>query len=141
MVLVQIIDDAQFMKFMLKKLVDKTGYEVLTTRELDDALNDFKEGNPNVVIYDLVSEEESNLSALRKIVEHNNTLDTKSKIICITTVGKDNLMEEAKNLGVSMFIGKPYDDTGVIDFIKEVGGGVISSEPSPQKETETVVNN
>jgi len=76
---VLIVDDAAFMRMMIKDILTKNGYEVAGEAENGArAIDKYKELNPDLVIMDITMPEMDGIAAVREIKKIN----ADSKIIC-----------------------------------------------------------
>ena len=67
-----LVDDAAFMRMMLKDILVKNGYEVLGEAENGlKAIEKYKELNPDLVIMDITMPEMDGIDALKEIKKIN----------------------------------------------------------------------
>jgi two-component system chemotaxis response regulator CheY len=126
---VMIVDDAMFMRNMIgdifqgKKFGDDE-YEIVAEAENGlEAVDKFKEHQPDIVTMDIVMPEMTGIEALREIMEY----DSKANIIMCSALGQDSLVMEALDSGAKDFIVKPFQPEKVLDVVvrilKETRGG------------------
>ncbi len=104
-----IIDDSFFMRLSLKKLLGTSKYRVIESSGGEEALKLFASDKPDLVLLDIVMPEMRGLEVLERIKKE----DPKVKVIMITAVGQEAVMEECKKLGVVDYIKKPFDEDRV----------------------------
>lgn len=108
-----IADDSQFMRGILKDIVTSQGYEFVEAENGKVALEQYEKEKPDLVLLDIIMPEVDGIEVLKKI-------GNKAKVIVISAVGQDKMVEEAKDLGAVDYIVKPFDDKKVMETIKKV---------------------
>jgi len=114
---VLVADDAAFMRHMIKEIIEPEGFEVV--REAADgveAVEAFRELQPDVVTMDIVMPRSSGIDAVKKIVE----LDPKARIVMCSALGQETLVMEAIQAGAKDFIVKPFKPDAVLATLKKV---------------------
>jgi len=78
MVRILIVDDAQFMRNILKKIFTSKGYEVIGEADTADAgVQAYKEQHPDVVTMDICMPNKSGIEAIKDIYD----IDPKAKVL------------------------------------------------------------
>ncbi|MBI4378181.1 MAG: response regulator [Nitrospinae bacterium] len=112
---VLIVDNASFMRSSLKYIVEKAGHEVVGIAvNGNEALKLYKELKPDVVTLDILMEGMDGLTALNNLKKD----DPDAKVIMVTALGQTEKEDEAKKLGASGYIRKPFK---VEDIVAEIG--------------------
>jgi len=112
-----IVDDASFMRGSLKFIVENAGHEVVgMAKNGREALELYKKLNPDLVTLDILMDEMDGVSALTAIRD----LDHEAKVIMVTALGQDEKQAEARKLGASGYIRKPFTMTEISDEIEKV---------------------
>jgi len=112
-----IVDDASFMRGSLKFIVENAGHEVVgMAKNGREALELYKKLNPDLVTLDILMDEMDGVSALKAIRD----LDHEAKVIMVTALGQDEKQAEARKLGASGYIRKPFTMTEISDEIEKV---------------------
>jgi len=116
---VLIVDDAAFMRMMIREILTKNGYEVVGEAENGaKALEKYKELNPDLVIMDITMPEVDGIQAVRDIKK----CDENSKIIMCSAMGQQAMVIESIQAGAKDFIVKPFQPERVIEAVKKVIG-------------------
>jgi two-component system chemotaxis response regulator CheY len=103
---VLIVDDAAFMRMTLKKMIEELGYEVVGEAvDGNDAVEKYKELQPDLVTMDITMPNKDGITATREIREY----DPKAKIIISSAMGQESMVKDAIIAGASDFIVKPID--------------------------------
>lgn len=112
-----IVDDASFMRMMIKDILIKNNFNVLG--EAEDgikAVEKYKELTPELVIMDITMPEMDGIQAVKEIKKINND----AKIIMCSAMGQQAMVIEAIQAGAKDFIVKPFQADRVIDAVKKV---------------------
>jgi len=106
---IMIVDDASFMRAVLKKIVLQAGHEVVAeAANGDDAILQFGQSKPDLVLMDIIMPPGPNakdgIEALKKIV----TADPSAKVVMCSSMGQQSLITEAIKSGAKDFVIKPF---------------------------------
>lgn len=116
---VMIVDDALFMRNMLKDIFTRAGYDVAAEAEDGEiALELYRKIRPDLVTMDIVMPKRSGIEALRDIVKE----DPKARVVMVSALGQDSLVLEAVEAGACDFIVKPFKEEKVLDVVRRVVG-------------------
>jgi len=114
-----IVDDAAFMRMMIKDILTKNGYEVVGEAEHGiRAIEKYKELMPDLVIMDITMPEMDGIEAVRQI----RKLNADSQIIMCSAMGQQAMVIESIQAGARDFIVKPFQAERVIEAVKKVLG-------------------
>lgn len=111
-----LVDDAAFMRMMLKDILSKNGFEVVG--EAGDgvqAVEKYKELSPDLITMDITMPEMDGITALKKIKEINPD----AKIIMCSAMGQQAMVIDAIQAGAKDFIVKPFQPDRVIEAIQK----------------------
>jgi len=100
-----VVDDEESIRWVLKTLLDKKGYEVRTAENGKSALKSVSSEKFSVILLDLNLPDINGFEVLEKINKRN----TKSSIIVITAQNSGKNAIEAMRLGAYDYISKPFD--------------------------------
>lgn len=114
-----IVDDAAFMRMMIKDILSKNGYEVIGEAENGaKAIEKYKEMSPDLVIMDITMPEVDGITAVREI----RKMDPNSKIIMCSAMGQQAMVIESIQAGARDFIVKPFQADRVIEAVRKALG-------------------
>lgn len=114
---VLIVDDAAFMRMMLKDILNKNGYDVCgEAGNGNEALEKYKELKPDLVTLDITMPEKDGISALKDIRE----FDSNAKCVMCSAMGQQAMVIEAIQSGAKDFIVKPFQADRVLESIRKV---------------------
>ncbi|UOQ85586.1 response regulator [Gracilibacillus salinarum] len=116
---VLIVDDAAFMRMMIKDILTKNGYDVVgEAQDGQEAVEKYKELKPNLVTMDITMPEMDGIAALKEI----RASDEDAKIIMCSAMGQQAMVIDAIQAGAKDFIVKPFQADRVIEAISKVLG-------------------
>lgn len=116
---VLVVDDAIFMRNMIKDIFTSGGFEVVGEASNGlEAVDRFQELAPDLVTMDIVMPFKSGIEATREIVK----LKPGATIIMCSALGQESLVMEAIEAGASDFIVKPFKAEDVLQVVKKVLG-------------------
>ncbi|MBC5635972.1 response regulator [Ornithinibacillus sp. BX22] len=111
-----IVDDAAFMRMMIKDILLKNGFEVVgEAQDGLQAIELFNELNPDLVTMDITMPEMDGITALKKIKEQSPA----AKIIMCSAMGQQAMVIDAIQAGAKDFIVKPFQADRVIEAIQK----------------------
>ncbi|HEX6923403.1 MAG TPA: response regulator [Bacillales bacterium] len=111
-----IVDDAAFMRMMIKDILTKNGFEIAgEASDGNEAVEKFKETNPDLVTLDITMPEVDGLTALKEIKK----LDANAKVIMCSAMGQQAMVIDAIQAGAKDFIVKPFQAERVIEAIQK----------------------
>ena len=106
-----IVDDAAFMRMMLKDILTKGGFEIAgEAADGVEAVAKYNELKPDLVTLDITMPNMDGTEALKEIIDY----DESAKVVMITAAGQQNKVIEALKIGAEKFITKPYEKEEVI---------------------------
>lgn len=110
-----IVDDAPFMRMMMKSILADAGYAI--AGEAADgaaAVKAWKEQKPDLTVMDITMPEMDGMEAAKRIRQE----DPSAKIILCSAIGDQELVVEAMKAGASDFILKPIQKSSLITAVK-----------------------
>ena len=114
-----IVDDAAFMRMMIKDILSKNGYTVAGEAENGvKAIEKYNELKPDLVLMDITMPDKDGIQALKDI----KAADPNAKIIMCSAMGQQAMVIESIQAGAKDFIVKPFQADRVIEAVKKVVG-------------------
>ncbi|KGP73998.1 response regulator [Pontibacillus yanchengensis] len=114
-----IVDDAAFMRMMIKDILTKNGFEVVgEAQDGNQAIEKYKELNPDLITMDITMPEMDGITALKEI----KGMDPNVKIIMCSAMGQQAMVIDAIQAGAKDFIVKPFQADRVLEAIKKALG-------------------
>jgi len=114
-----LVDDAAFMRMMIKDILIKNGYDVVGEAENGaKAIEKYKELKPSLVVMDITMPEVDGIQAVKEIKK----IDPNATIIMCSAMGQQSMVIEAIQSGAKDFIVKPFQADRVLEAVKKVLG-------------------
>lgn len=114
---VLIVDDAAFMRMIIKDILSDNDYDVIGEAENGiEAVDLYNEVMPDLVIMDITMPEMDGIEAVREIVKQ----DRSAKIIMCSAMGQQEMVIESIEAGAQDFIVKPFQSERVIEAVRKV---------------------
>ena len=102
---VLIVDDAKFMRTLVKDALSSAGHEIVGEAENgNQAIEMFQSLKPDLVTMDITMREKDGLEAAGDILK----MDKTARIIMVTALGQEDLLARAIKMGVKDFVVKPF---------------------------------
>ncbi len=114
-----IVDDAAFMRAMLKRILKDAGYEIVGEAVNGrEAVQLYEELTPDLVTMDMVMPEMGGMEALQAI----RGRDHKAKVVIVSAVDQRENLLEAIRSGATEYIVKPFDESRVTKAVRRALG-------------------
>jgi two-component system chemotaxis response regulator CheY len=113
---VLIADDSEFMRNLLREILEEDHNIVDEVENGVEAVEVFKEQHPDLVMMDIVMPIRDGIEATNEI---KNT-DPSANVIMCTSVGQEEKMKEAVKAGADGYITKPFQKPSVMEAIQDV---------------------
>lgn len=117
---VLIVDDAKFMRHMLKTILQDLGCEVVGEAcDGSEAVEQYKALSPDVVTMDIVMPNVSGIEALKEI----RALDPEAKVVMISAIDQRDPLMDALKSGAIDYVVKPFEKERVEQALQRVNAG------------------
>ncbi len=114
-----VVDDALFMRKMLKDILSQAGYDVVGEAEDgEDGFNKYKQLNPDLVTMDITMPNTSGIEGAKKIISEFPD----ANILMCSAMGQESMVIESVSAGAKGFIVKPFKQDKVIDSVQKLIG-------------------
>ena len=115
-----IVDDALFMRNMLRDIFTRAGFQVVGEAANGvEAVDRYRQLNPDLVTMDIVMPLKSGIEALQEI----KAADEAARVVMVSALGQDSLVVEAVQAGARDFIVKPFQEARVLEVVRRVTAG------------------
>ena len=113
---VLIVDDAAFMRMMIKDILVKNGFEIVgEAADGAQAVQLFQDTQPDLVTMDITMPEMDGITALKEIKKVN----PQAKVIMCSAMGQQAMVIDAIQAGAKDFIVKPFQADRVLEAINK----------------------
>ena len=114
---VMIVDDAEFMRMIIRDILLMHGHEVVAeVNDGEEAIQTYLEVKPDIVLMDIIMPDMDGKEALQKLL----TVDPEAKIVMCSSLGQQALITESMKIGAMGFIVKPFEPDGMLDVIRKI---------------------
>ena len=114
-----IVDDAAFMRMMIKDILTKNGYEVVAEAANGvEAVELYKSHQPDLVTMDITMPEMDGIGAVKQI----KAVNPAAKVIMCSAMGQQSMVMDAIKAGANDFIVKPFQADRVLEAVKKIVG-------------------
>jgi two-component system chemotaxis response regulator CheY len=111
-----VVDDAEFLRVRISKMLSGEGHEILEAENGVKAVAAYKAAKPDVVLMDITMPEMDGLSALKEI----RAFDPTAKVVMLTALGQESVVLEAIKTGARDFVVKPFERDRVLSAISKL---------------------
>lgn len=115
---VLVVDDAKPIVMVIETNLRIAGYEVLTAENGREALEKLRTYRPDCVILDIMMPEMNGWEVLEEIRADPEIART--QVVMLTALGDDADISRGYELGVDMYLTKPFEPDELLDFVARV---------------------
>ena len=114
---VMIIDDAVFMRNIMRAIVKEKGYNVIAEAASGiDAMRTLHTLDPDIIILDIILPDSNGLDLLESIIK----LRPRAKVVVCSSISQEQTVKKALDHGAKAFIQKPFTPEKVIDALEHL---------------------
>lgn len=113
-----IVDDAEFLRVRISKMLVSNGHQVLEAENGAVAVNSYKANRPDAVLMDVTMPEMDGLAALKAI----RSGDPNARVVMLTALGQESVVLEAIKSGAKDFVVKPFEPARVLAALNKALG-------------------
>lgn len=114
-----IVDDAAFMRMMIKDSLSKNGYtNLIEAQDGQKAFETYQIERPELVIMDITMPNMDGIQALQAI----RSFDNSAKVVMCSAMGQESMVVEALKFGALDFIVKPFKPDRILQTVRRVLG-------------------
>lgn len=116
---IMIVDDASFMRMMIKDILTKNSYNIAgEAADGVQAVEKYLEVKPDAVILDITMPNMDGLATLKELKK----IDAGARVIMCSAMGQELMVIEAIKAGASDFIVKPFQADRIVKALQKVLG-------------------
>jgi two-component system chemotaxis response regulator CheY len=114
---VLIVDDAVFMRNILRAIIKDKGYTVVAEAASGiEAMKILHDHNPDIVILDIILPDVNGLNLLDSILR----VRPQAKVVICSSIGQEPIIKKALDHGAKAFIQKPFTPEKVLDALENM---------------------
>jgi chemosensory pili system protein ChpA (sensor histidine kinase/response regulator) len=112
---IMVVDDSLTVRKIAGRLLEREGYQVMTAKDGLDALEQMKETLPDLMLVDIEMPRMDGFDLTKNLRGDTRTVGIPIIIISSRTAEKHRL--RAAQLGIEVFLGKPYQDAELLQHV------------------------
>lgn len=114
---IMVVDDAAFMRMMVKNTLSKGGYtDICEAADGAKAVQMYKDIKPDLVLMDITMPNMDGLEALKAIKAY----DAGATVVMCSAMGQETMVIEAIKSGAKDFIVKPFKPNRILDTVSKI---------------------
>ncbi len=114
---VMIVDDALFMRNILRGIVTEKGYVVAAEAASGiEAMKKLHTIHPDIILLDIILPDSNGLDLLQSIA----AACPQSKVVVCSSIGQEQVVQKAMELGAKAFIRKPVTPERVVEVLESL---------------------
>lgn len=114
---IMVVDDSLMARINLKKMLEKSGYEVVAEAcNGQEAVDKYGQFKPDLTTLDITMPVMDGISALKEI----RKTDSQACIIMISALGQEQKIIDSLNNGARHYIQKPFNEMHALSVIQSV---------------------
>jgi two-component system, chemotaxis family, chemotaxis protein CheY len=114
---VLVVDDSLYMRTLIKDALSGVGYDVVGMAANGESAIDMAfELQPDLITLDNILPDMLGIDVLKVLKEE----DVRSKVVMISAVGQQSVVDEGLKLGANEYIVKPFTTEQLIEVINRV---------------------
>jgi chemosensory pili system protein ChpA (sensor histidine kinase/response regulator) len=115
---VMIVDDSVTVRKVTSRIIERQGWEVMLAKDGIDAVRQLQDHVPELMLLDIEMPKMDGFEVLRTVRRDEQLKDL--PIIMITSRAGEKHKQEAMELGVNEYLGKPFQEEILLSTIEEV---------------------
>ena len=112
---VMVVDDSVTVRKVTSRLLERNGMEVITAKDGLDAVAQLQDHKPDIILLDIEMPRMDGFEVASFVRHDDNLRDT--PICMITSRTGEKHRERALAIGVNEYLGKPFQETELLDTI------------------------
>ena len=114
-----LVDDAAFMRMMLKNTLSQAGYtDLIEAEDGVKAVEAYTAEKPDLVFMDITMPNKDGLETLKEI----KAMDPGATVVMCSAMGQETMVMDSIKSGAKDFIVKPFQAERVLEAVKKVVG-------------------
>jgi two-component system chemotaxis response regulator CheY len=123
---VLVVDDAAFMRMMLRDILSGAGYTVHEAVDAADAVAKYGIVHPDLVTMDITLPGMDGIEAIRAI----RSADPSARVMVVSAHGEARVVQEALDAGAVGYLVKPFQPDKVVELVRACIG---AAPPGPRQ--------
>jgi CheY-like chemotaxis protein len=128
---VLIVDDEVLRHLLYRSHLERAGYQILTAKDGNEALEIATRERPQVVVMDVFMRGMDGLAALRAMKKNEVTRNTPVIIITAQVGAHHAARKESEAAGAALFLPKPFSPAQLLAALQQVTSASAPPKPNP----------
>ncbi len=112
-----VVDDSIYMRSLIRSALEEAGYEIIgEAKDGETAIDLAMETSPDLITLDNILPDMMGFEVLKVLTENG----LKSKVIMISAVGQQTVVNKGKELGAADYLVKPFTSEALVDVVNKV---------------------
>ena len=116
--LIMVVDDSITIRKVTSRVLERNGFDVMTARDGMDAVAQLEERKPDLLLTDIEMPRMDGYELSSHV--RNDSRFSDIPIIVITSRSGTKHRQRAQELGVDRYLGKPYQESDLLDSIRDL---------------------
>ena len=118
MTTILVVDDASFMRTVLKDILKSNGLsdDIIEAQDGIEAVRQYIKHKPDLVTMDVNMPKADGVQALKGIIKVNPN----ARVIMVTSVEQQDIIDDAINSGAKGYVKKPIDENEILHTVNEI---------------------
>jgi two-component system chemotaxis response regulator CheY len=114
---VLVVDESPFIRKLMGDIFRRAEYEVCgEANSISRAVELYKELKPDLVTLGMVLADVNGLDGIKTLLK----TDEEAKVVVVTALGRDSLLNASHKLGAKAFVVKPFRPSRILEAAKKV---------------------
>ena len=113
-----VVDDDQVIQQLLKVNLELEGYAVEVAEDGQEALDQFDEFRPNLILLDIMMPRLDGWEVCRRLKDDVATADV--PIVLLSARAQEADVQRGTELGVAAYVTKPFDPIQLLDLVADI---------------------
>lgn len=114
---VMIVDDAVFMRSIMRGIMKDKGFNVVAEAASGiEAMKNLHNYNPDIITLDIILPDVNGLDLLESILAAR----PQAKVVICSSIGQEQTIKKAMDLGAKGFIQKPFTPDKVLEVLQNL---------------------
>lgn len=115
---VMIVDDSLFIRKILRGILLENGYTIASEASSGiEAMRNLHTSHPDIILLDIILPDSNGLELLESII----TACPDSKTVICSSIGQEQVIQKAIDMGAKAFIQKPFTPEKVAEVLESLG--------------------
>lgn len=113
-----VVDEATFVRSWCSRVLREKGYDVVEAANGAEALEAYREEQPDGVLLDITTPETDGVLTVQQIMR----MDPAARVAMVTAMGQSAVVLNAMEAGARDSVMKPFDSIRVLDAVEKLVG-------------------